>query len=84
MESINLTIDVLLRNLAKSCCCLAVVLLLFQERHSHIVRASNYLIPNLILFSKSQEALRNYFNQFEDNLTTSQYVDQVSAQYNIL
>lgn len=30
-----------------------------------------------------QEALRNYFNQFEDNLTTSQYVDQVSAQYNI-
>ena len=29
-----------------------------------------------------QEALRNYFNQFEDNLTTSQLVDQTSAQYN--
>ena len=29
-------------------------------------------------------ALRDYFDQFEDNLTTSQYVDQVSAQYNRL
>ena len=29
-----------------------------------------------------QEALRNYFNQFEDNLTTSQLVDQTSAHYN--